>query len=380
MTFVLIFLGTMNLLASSKAFANDYSIWSGAVRGDVRAVGMAGAATGLADDYFGAVSNPAGPALTLEDFDLQLSSSTIHDTYHFNSGTDFSNLAMGVAFNFEDSGLSVGYANPFDSVSPTGEQIGVREYRATGSFLLLEDHLALGLGLADAQLFESGLTHQQLRGNVGALYRFPDRFIVGISYSPGTHFAPDSQGRVFTLPDLLSVGLSWITNRTFRVASSFDFYGPEADVVNFHSPNLWVTTHPSVQAHLGMAYQILEYKHFYTNLFAGSYFENSRTLAEGRLHFTGGLEMQPWFMNFSVGIDQAPGYQNFIVDVGADVQELLRVLNLYPKEVPPPPAGVFPKPFEINEDWMPARLQDHPEDAFHTIDPEASDFQKTILK
>ena len=295
-----------------------------------------------------------------------------------NSGSGFSNLATGIAVPLNGFGTSLGYDIPFDSVSASGEEIRLKEYRVTFSALLLSDHLSLGIGLAQSQLVLPDQTINRLRATVGGLYRFPKRIFIGASFAPGSTFGTDHTGRTFTLPDQAALGVSWIPNRVFRGSLCARWVAAESDVFSFHSPQQAVGLASASQLHLGLVYQFLEFKHFYTNLFAGSYLENSRSSDASRFHYTGGIEFQPWFLNLSLGADSAPGYRNFIFAVGADVGEILHIFNLYPKDVPPPSAGIFPRPFEVTDDWLPTQLQDHPEESFQRIDPELDDFRRVI--
>ena len=358
------------------ASSNNYSIWSVAVRGDVRSVGMAGATTGLADDYFGAVENPAGPAFTLDDFDVQINSANIHDRVQMDSGTSFTNFTTGIALPLDGMGTSFGYSIPFEGTGVAGEEIRLREYRLTFSMLFFKNRLSLGAGVAMATLELPLQTINKVRSTFGVLYRFPKRIFIGASFSPSSVFGPDFQGRNFSLPLLASVGTSWIPNRSFRAGLSLRWIGAESNVFRFHTPDEAVGTSPATQIHMGAAYEFMSFKNIYANLFCGSYLETTRSTVGSRLHSTAGLEIQPWFINLSAGIDTSTGYRNYQYAVGVDVGEVLRKFHLYPNEVPAPPAGMFARPFEVSDDWLPTQIQDHPEEAFQTINAELEDFTR----
>jgi len=348
------------------------------VRGNNRTIGMAGAMTGLADNYFGSIDNPAGTALTEPSIDLQIVNSQIEDQFLSNPQTYISSYALGVAIPFDTWGLSFGYSLPFRAISPAGEELSLKELRVTASKTLFESRLSLGIGIAPSLLEQNQGTFFQLRTTWGALYRFPKRVLLGLSFSPSSGFGPDPIGRRFSIPSQVGLGTSWIPNRSFRVAMSIRWIEAEQDLYLFHIPTQPMGTAGAYQAHLGFAYRFLSLKGVAARLFAGAYVENKRMTDPYRVHSTSGIEVLPWFLNIAAGLDIAQDYKNVMFSFGVDVGDLLRRFKILPRNVQAPPAGVFPNPIEINDDWLPTKIQDHPENAFQTIGPELQDFKNSI--
>lgn len=128
--------------------ASSYSLWNGSVQGNIKNIGMSGAMAGLANNYSGAIDNPAGPALTLPAFVTQVSKSTVSDLDQMNAGNQMSSYSLGIAVPTETSAITFSYSNPFFSISPNGENIKLSEYLFTFSKLIFENKLSIGIGLA----------------------------------------------------------------------------------------------------------------------------------------------------------------------------------------------------------------------------------------
>ncbi len=373
---------TVAALAAAPTFAYGapaaYSLYSGTIRGDVRIVGMGGATTALPDDYFGAVNNPAGPALTLKGIDLQLTGSGIEDHLQTNPGTSVTAVTTGVAMLFSDFGASIGTAVPFEAISPSLEDIYLREYRPTISAAFFDHRLAIGFGLAFEVLNETESSLSGLRTSFGALYRFPKRILVGLSYSPSLLMGPDAQGRYFSLPHDASIGVAWIPNRSFRGGVALHWLAAEQDTVRFHDPSEIVGATPAMQVHAGFSYELLSFRKTEALVYSGTYLESTRSVEGSRLHYTAGFELTPWLLDASVGLDVASGYRNIMGSIGLNVAAILRGVHVMPASVPPPPAGALPRPFEVSDDWLPEQLMDSPDDAFKAIGPELDDYRRSI--
>jgi hypothetical protein len=98
-----------------------------------------------------------------------------------------------------------------------------------------------------------------------------------------------------------------------------------------------------------------------------------------RIHTTFGITVTPWIISVATGMDIASQYENFMLAFAIDVPAVLSRLHLLPTAVNAPSGGLLPKPFEINEDWLPVKLQDHPNEAFQAIGPSLKDIQKHII-
>ncbi len=357
-----------------------YSLWSGSVRGSAKNVGMAGALTGLADDYYGAVVNPAGTSMTLNYRDLDLTRSVISDQLNQAPGQFFSSSTVGLALPLGQMGLSIGYTTPFQATSVTGEQARLNDYRFTLSRSFLENHLSLGIGISFDQVQLASGPLSQMGSTLGILYRFPNRFFLGASLNTPLLFGPDPQRRFFSLPASGTLGLGWIPNRLFRAAFSLEWIGAEPNTYFFHEPNLPVGQYDVAQFHLGMTYDVLSMRNLKSTIYSGTYLEAIRTSISYRLHGTFGLVVHPWFLNLVFSIDVANQYQNRLINIGIDVNDLLKRLKLLPMDVAPPSAGLLPRPFDTNEDWLPEKIQDHPEKSFHMIQPGSDAFQEKMKK
>jgi hypothetical protein len=341
---------------------------------------MAGALTGLADSYYGAMINPAGSALTLNRVDLDLSKFTISDQITMAPGQVLSGNTIGIAVPLKEMGVSLGYTTPYLVTNATGNTARLSDYRMSFSKSFFENHLSFGLGLVFDQISVNSISLGQVGYTLGTLYRFPNRFFLGATYNTPMLFGPDSQNEVFSLPRSATLGLGWIPNRLFRAGFSLEWVGAENNTYLYHQPTQATGQYSTVQVHLGTTYEFLSTHSLRMILYSGTYLEALRTSISYRPHLTTGLEVRPWFIHAAFIIDVADQYQNTLFNIGLDVKDALNRLNVLPREVSAPPAGFLPPPFETNEDWLPQKLQDHPETAFHGVQPDADVYQKLIKK
>lgn len=339
---------------------------------------MGGPITALADDYTGAFDNPAGSALTLGGLDLTISSASIEDDLHMLPGQRLNYYMGGLAIPFEGYGISGGYSTPFSSVSPGEEKIDYVEYRIALSKTFLQKRLSIGFGAGWGTLKTTERNATVPRFIFGGLYRFPKRIMLGLSYTPGSVFDPDSQGRGFSVPHQISLGVGWIPNRFLRGGLSLRAVAPESNVYSFHWPDLEVGKDWVYQPHFGADYHFLHLKKIKGRVFAGAYIESRRGVGESRFHYTTGTELQLWFLKVGIALDKGVGYQNVSLGFGLDVGEVLRKLQMLPPEAPILTGGLFPSPFEISDDWLPTQLQDNPEDAFQSIGTDVDDVKRGI--
>ncbi len=358
----------------------SYSLWSGSVRGNTQNVGMAGALTGLADDYYGAVVNPAGTSLTLNGIEVDLTRSTISDQLNMSNEQVFTTTTAGAAVPLDKMGFSVGSTTPFFAADNRGDEVYLRDYRFSFSRSFLKNHLSFGLGVALDQVQFNSESITQVGYTLGALYRFPNRYYLGATFNTPLLFGPFQGNQLFNLPASATLGLGWIPNRLFRAALSIEWIDAESNVFDFRQPTQRVGQSSSFQFHLGASYSFLDLQNMKATLTSGTYLESVRSSNSYRPHFTIGLAVQPWFLNLVLTLDLASQYENRLFNIGLDLKNLLQQAKLLPREVQAPPSGVLPQPFVTNEDWMPTKIQDHPESDFHVIQANPESCLKAIKK
>ncbi len=365
-------------LGMNPAAQAAYSIWSGTVRGNTQNVGMAGALTGLADGYYGSVINPAGTSLTLNHIDLDLTQSIIADGYNMAPGQTFVNKTVGIAIPLNSFGMSLGTSSPFQSTNASGNQVSLNEYRLSFSQAFLDNHLSLGIGIGFDSVTLNSESISQVGYTIGVLYRFPNRIYVGSAFNTGLLIGPFLNDQLISLPQSATLGVGWIPNRLFRAAFSLQWVDAETNTFDFREPTLPVGRYSVLQPNVGISYEFLSLQNISARIDAGAYLEAIRTTLSYRPHSTVGLQIHPWFVHLVYTVDIANQYQNTLVNVGIDIKDLLTRLQVLPRAVTAPPAGLLPKPFEINEDWMSRNLQDHPDKDLHEIQPDSKSFEKTI--
>ncbi|MGK5082044.1 hypothetical protein WDW37_01970 [Bdellovibrionota bacterium FG-1] len=346
------------LMAASvfaPVFANDD--WHSGLQGDPRSVGRGGTGVVLSDDLWGVFENPAGSALTVPGTQLQYSKNKIQDTQTLVAGRELQFFSAGLVAPETPWGFSAG-------LSESSQAEAVREYSVSASRLFLNEHLSLGASLNYGYSVSADrmLVYQSAWGaTLGGMYRFPKRFLVGMSYRSAMGYSK-SDGGAFLHPWNFEMGLGQIPNRFFRAELGVRFIGAsEPGVFSIHA-----------QPHLGFEYEFINLRQIQIRLYSGSYLENSR------LHGTFGFGLDPWLFSVGASVDVASGYRNYLFAVGLDVGRTLKRLRVAPSTVSAPPGGVFPSPLEVNEDWLPPRLQDDPENSFQDIGPSPDRIKKRI--
>ena len=351
------------------------------VLGNTKTIGMSGAMTGLADNYSGALDNPAGPAMLLESQDFTISygklrNSLLNSAYSYQNYTD-----IGAALaTSKGLGLTLSDSFTYKATNSANETLSSHRYTLSLSHRLLEDHLSVGMQTAIESLSIDDQGNHSLLWGFGALYRFPHQIYLGASYHFANQTSPDLNDRVFTQPHRLSLGVSWISNRFFRASFKILSIGSEDRTFLFHLPQEQVGATPSLQYHLGLSYQFISLKGLDGFIYAGTYREDTRSSLGSRQHYTWGVELLPLFFHISAASDVAPQYRNTIFNVSINLAFIFKNSPLYPPQVKGPSGGFLPNPLKISEDWMMSHVQDHPEDSFQPIEPEAQDFASPIKK
>lgn len=358
-----------------------YSSFLSSVTGNSKTLGMAGAMTGLADNYSGALDNPAGPAMTLESPEFTVAYAGIKNPLLSSSSAPLSYSEIGASFRTSwGLGLTLSDSFQYKAISPAGEELSVHGYHLTLSKRLLENRLSIGFGTALASLSTQGQSLYPLQWSMGVLYRLPYQLFMGASYHFANTSSRDSQDRVFTQPGRMSFGISWMPNRFFKTALKIQSIESEERTFLFHLPQEKVGIRSAFQYHLGASYQFISLKGLDGFVHAGTYREDTRTSLGSRQHYTWGVDVLPLFLQISVANDIAPHYRNTLFNVLINFSYFFKNSPLYPPQIKGPSGGLLPNPFHRSEDWMMSHIQDHPEDSFQPIEPEARDFGSPIQK
>ncbi|MGK5087686.1 hypothetical protein WDW86_09020 [Bdellovibrionota bacterium FG-2] len=370
----------------------SYAGFANTVRGDLRTVGMAGAMVGLADSYVGVIDNPAGLAMTADSNGIQFSGNVIQDGFvqpylAMVSSNNYSLMATPYPWGFGFSLWSPQEeADRFRFGSVGGDRIDVSlkiwEYRWAVARTFWDNRFSLGGALALSQARESmGFPEDTvvsgasvftkdvyaLGFTLGGLVQLPKRGLLGVSYiSPlrQSFEAADQPGRgvenfyqPVQTPQRLAFGGAWIPNRVFRASAGMYFMGSMENTALMSDDSKTVGARWTAQPRVGLAYTAADFKYYKAYLHLGSYFESSRTAGYGdRMHFTGAVDLNLWFVNLGWGVDKAREYRNFIYTAGIDIGRFLRAFDLIPPEKRPPQAGFFPDPFYLSDAGLPRSL------------------------
>jgi hypothetical protein len=385
------------LASSTLAFSADllpytqrthpYSGWSTPAQGDIRTVGMSGATLGLADTFIAALDNPAGLAMTLSGADSNFASTTIHDGNVQNFQSTMTGSNFGVALNTYPWGFSLGYnARTHEGqeyvLSTVPNDVAylstaTREFSISVARVLLKNRLSLGwsmiLGQAENQMEflkntapNTAYHSYALASNFGALYRFPHRFLLGISYRLPMHYTVNQAASPSEIPGFfqpidvpwrLGLGLGWIPNRFFRADLSVFAIGPTAGTALLRDDTTLVGQQTTFQPKIGGAYNFIDFKELKATAFLGLYYETSRIDNEtGRSHITSGIEIKPWILSLGAGSDFAKNYKNLILSLGVDIFKVMEKLDIIPTMPHSPYAGALPGPDAYSTTGLPSTL------------------------
>ncbi|MBY0471506.1 hypothetical protein K2X30_10095 [bacterium] len=348
-----------------------YSAYNNTVQGDLNTLGMAGATLGLVTSFNSSASNPAGLAMTLNGVSLEITGNTIYDgrMQWYDAGID--TVHYGLAANLYPWGFSLGYwtpqaegqnylANP--SLTPTRLRVDTHELRASIARVFLEDKLSVGVGLVLGHHSQDSITNgskssqsiDAFSTTFGAMYQFPRRWILGVSFNPAIKYkVGHSVGADPVIPsfyqeaqspDRLGIGLGWIPNRYFSFGFSVYWVGISPNAALLSDETQLVGYRQVLQPRVGASYTVAEFRELKIQAIAGTYYEFSRTQGIGdRLHGTASLKVDPWIFQVGWGLDFADKYRNFIYSFGIDLMKTMRKLDLVPKEKRRDYAGFLPR-------------------------------------
>ena len=357
-----------------------YSGFSSTVRGDIRTVGMAGATVGLGDTFIAATDNPAGLAMTMNTGDFNLTTNWVRDSAVQQWGNPVQSSNFGVALSPYPWGFSLGYSTPFSegqfyrtAAGTTAlMELEIQEYRAAFARVFSDNRLAVGVSLGfgratarfspENDLFVWQNSAYSFTPSLGAMYKLPNRVLLGISYrfpvrydgtigakTPGLgdFFQP------FITPGRLGLGAGWIPNRFFRMDFSVFVIGSTPEAGFLSNQLRTVGSSITLQPRIGAAYDFLEFNEFRATAFAGSYYEPARIQdAPNRIHVTMGIETKPWIFTVGTGADFAWHYRNFLVTAGLDLIRTMQKLELVPVPWQPPRGGIFPRPTGLSDEGL----------------------------
>jgi hypothetical protein len=360
-----------------SARVRDYNGWNSAVRGDTNTVGMAGATVALPNSISSAEGNPAGYAMELSALSVQLNKNTIHDTNIQKSGDQYDSSQWGLAVSPPPWGFGVSYYSPASQSgryqSPvTGDvvntEVSVKELRLTAARAFFNSRLSIGFSLqlmkAVREIGGYDDNHTATGMQLGVLYRLKDHIILGASFEPQTTIDPAGYSatqaelpgfnHAIISPSILAFGFGWIPNRFFRAGASLYLVAPTDNTAILYDQTQSEGQRFSLQPRLGASYVVAEYSNFKIEWAAGTYYENSRIDREpSRMHFTTGLEVNPYFINTGVGFDLSRNYKNVMVSFGVDIVRTLRTFEIIPKDPVPAFSGFFPDPHLVSADGLP---------------------------
>ncbi len=367
---------------------HGYNVWPSTVRGDIRTVGMAGATTGHADTFVASLDNPAGLAMTLLGANSSYVSDFVSDAYVQNASAPLNSYHVGLAWNHHPWGFSVGYSTPYyegqtyllpsTPSDPTELSISLAQFHFSMARLLFHQRLSVGAGLSLGNVSEqirfsqnTGFNHTVsgfgVRGNIGVLAHLHKRLLLGLSFhspvryeiSPVFNTSPGLPGffQPAELPPQLRLGLGWLPNRFFKADFTLLAVGISRGAALLRNDAISVGQTITLQPHLGISYVFSDYKELRGTLFLGSYYESSRIQGfDNRLHWTAGVEVNPWIFFIGTAVDRSLGYQNYLLFLGVDIMKTLKKFDIIPQEDRPPSHGFFPNPSTYSEDGLPRAL------------------------
>jgi hypothetical protein len=358
----------------------DFSSWTASTVGDINTIGMGGATLAVPGSISAAESNPAGYAMLTASVTAQINKISFADKRLQRSGDPIEASQWGLGLSPGLWGFGIAYYSPQTEsgtyVSPnTGDttqaEVSMKELRLTAARALFDRKLALGASAdlikAVRELDDESSNAFGLSYRLGALYRLPRHFLLGASFAPETAVGPagdpDPQlvmpgfNRRVVRPMLIGLGVGWIPNRFFRVATSMTFVGATENTGLLADERVTVGARPTWVPRLGASYVMADYRNVKVEGAIGGYYEMSRLSdRDGRVHVTGGLEVNPYFVNLGAGFDVSAEYKNFIVSVGVDIVRTARSFDVIPPDPVPFYNGTWPNIKRISADGLPDGL------------------------
>lgn len=346
-----------------------YNGWSSSVRGDINTLGMGGATLALPHSISAAESNPAGFAMGTDAVEAQFNTNSILDRDVQMSDRKLESEQYGLAVSPPPWGFGITYYVPSHESNGVSE-VSVHQLRFSVA-RLLSSRLSVGLSAevntAFREIGGSSFNRTDLGIKLGALYKLPGHWIFGLSLSPENTIPaaehPQAQNDLpgfnqsVILPAMLGVGAGWIPNRFFKLGFSMFLVSASPRAALLADQSRMIGEYVTLQPRFGANYRFVEFKHIWSELSAGGYYEVSRISGTShRMHGTVGLEIAPYVANIGIALDGARDYRNLIFSLEINIVRTLRYLDLIPKDPVPPYDGFFPNPLKVSADALPAGL------------------------
>ncbi|MBC7693481.1 MAG: hypothetical protein H7222_17075 [Methylotenera sp.] len=359
------------------ARTRPYSGWSAATQGDTNTTGMAGATVALPSSISAAEANSAGYAMETGSVSAQINKISITDKRLKPDGESISTSQWGLGVSPAPWGYSVTYYSPTteDGIysSPnTGNsrrtEVSMKELRFTVARAFLDSRLAVGvsaeLDKAVREIGDVSYNAHALSYRLGALYRLPDRYVLGASYAPPLTIGAvgDAQAQSdmpgfnqsVSRPGQLVVGAGWVPNRFFKVGVSLGYIGRTENTALLSDQSATTGATRSWIPRAGASYVLAEYTNLKVEFAGGAYYAMSRIQGQaGRVHVTTGLEVNPYFINLGAGFDLSKDYRNVMLGIGIDIVRTLRTFSIIPADPVPAYEGAFPKASKVVADGLP---------------------------
>jgi hypothetical protein len=400
-------IGSLLLLAAWPAEGGIIQGWSPTARGSIRNMGNSGAHTTIGSDVATLAENPAAAALSAQSVNLQVGAQFTKDIQASGGLSSFVRQPFaGLVLPFEKwaIGALVSSAGSGDLSSGAGSaQYLLREARFVfAARPLREERLSLGAAIVlPTRAFyvgDSGSALQsdtQISVDFGAIIRLPKRLFLGTSFHSGYEFGPlthptllgllpaSHQGRL-AAPARAEFGMGWILNRFLRVGSSLTWMAPRAEFQNFRGEATRLSLRAGYRWAVGTEVQWLETEQVFSRVSLGTYLEPSATVnarSAFRQHWTASFELEYGIAQLAGSFDTASGFTAYGVSVGVEIGRLAHRLKVIPPSLLAPPAGFLPpETFQPSDDWLPTQLQDAPEKALQTIDPDFNTLRNYLPK
>lgn len=358
----------------------DFSSWTAATRGDTSTIGMAGATLAVPTSISAAEANPAGFAMLTGSVSAQINKVSLTDKRLQRTGESVDSSQWGLGVTPGLWGYSIAYYSPQTEsgiyASPnTGDtvktEVSIKELRLSVARAFFDNALAVGVGLellkAVRELDDTGANSYAPSYQFGALYRLPKRILLGVSFVPQATIGPAGNpnpqsilpgfNRSVVRPLQVGWGVGWIPNRFFKIGASATYVARTENTALLADESVATGAKPTWVPRLGASYVVAEFSNFKVESAAGSYIEMTRLSGSSdRLHVTGGIEANPYFVNLGAGFDISKDYRNLIISVGIDIVRTARSFDIIPKDSVPPYNGSWPRMTDPSPEGLPGGL------------------------
>lgn len=343
-----------------------YQGYTALVKGDNNNIGMAGANVALPVGISSMQYNPAGFAMFLGGLSALINKNTVDAPEMNHFGNDVTEYQWGLGTAIQPWGFGITYYSP--ASENVGEsEVSTRQLRVSVA-RMLGNKLSIGAGVeldrAVRNIGGDDLGAFWFSTHFGLLYKVQNNWTLGFSVKPAidipasTNFDSNAARLGFNqetrFPTITSIGVGYLPNRFFRAGFSIFIVGGTDNTASLYRDKLAYGQDLTVQPRLGASYVLAEYRHFKSELAAGTYYEFSRM--EGlpnRLHATFSLEVNPYFVNTGIAADWTTTYKNWIVSIGVDIVRLLRTFEIIPLDPVPPRRRMFPPMTTVDYEGLP---------------------------